>query len=609
MNASDSDSSRQPKPPAWEHCGYGADAVDPVGCRGIRVRNNTACLAHLSDHKRAAYLQLLSAQSPGADVNHRSTHFTESLLQDLIMAVRDPNTGEPAFGEAEFSEATFSDAAVFSGTRFTGIARFIGASFERKAEFDKAKFTRDASFSGATFAHRAWFNDATFTGRAIFGSIDLIDEYTDIRRDRQFPSGPSTRPAKFLGDAWFDRATFDENAVFGGVTFADRLSFNSATFTKLPLLGPLVCTRKVDLSGVTFETPMTMEIAADQVRCVGTRWMGSADLRLRYAGVRLNNAAVLAPVAISAEPFPFYTLTGSLRVAMDESILGDDAGVSIHSLQRVDAAHLTLVGTDLTECLFYGAFHLDQLRLEGRCTFARPPVGFHRFWIFPYCWWSRRDTLIEEHYWRAQELGANNPRPPRGWQSRSRTGFRDRLIHAAQPKDLSAVYRQLRKAFEDSKNEPGATDFYYGEMEMRRCDRDETPTWERGLLWMYWLLSGYGLRASRALVCLLGAMALTVLALMAWGLPTHVPLPKATGTLTGSAITLNTTKPDLTINGELMTLSRADRATRVVMNSVVFRSSGQNLTRVGTYIEMASRIFEPILLGLAVLAIRNRVKR
>ncbi|MFE7711868.1 hypothetical protein ACFU6I_40355 [Streptomyces sp. NPDC057486] len=45
------------------------------------------------------------------------------------------------------------------------------------------------------------------------------------------------------------------------------------------------------------------------------------------------------------------------------------------------------------------------------------------------------------------------------------------------------------------------------------------------------------------------------------------------------------------------------------LNSVVFRSSGQDLTTAGTYIEMASRVTEPVLLGLAVLAIRNRVKR
>jgi hypothetical protein len=44
-----------------------------------------------------------------------------------------------------------------------------------------------------------------------------------------------------------------------------------------------------------------------------------------------------------------------------------------------------------------------------------------------------------------------------------------------------------------------------------------------------------------------------------------------------------------------MTWARAERAARVVVNSVVFRSSGQNLTTVGTYIEMASRLLEPTL--------------
>jgi hypothetical protein len=46
-----------------------------------------------------------------------------------------------------------------------------------------------------------------------------------------------------------------------------------------------------------------------------------------------------------------------------------------------------------------------------------------------------------------------------------------------------------------------------------------------------------------------------------------------------------------------------------MLNSVVFRSTGQDLTTAGTYIEMVSRVSEPVLLGLAILAVRNRVKR
>jgi len=37
-----------------------------------------------------------------------------------------------------------------------------------------------------------------------------------------------------------------------------------------------------------------------------------------------------------------------------------------------------------------------------------------------------------------------------------------------EPKDLAQIYRDFRKGREDEKNEPGAADFYYDEMEMRR---------------------------------------------------------------------------------------------------------------------------------------------
>ncbi|MFE4722791.1 hypothetical protein ACFRLW_41750, partial [Streptomyces sp. NPDC056728] len=54
---------------------------------------------------------------------------------------------------------------------------------------------------------------------------------------------------------------------------------------------------------------------------------------------------------------------------------------------------------------------------------------------------------------------------------------------------------------------------------------------------------------------------------------------------------------------------RFDKALNATLNSVVFRSSGQELTTTGAYIEMASRVTEPVLLGLALLAVRNRIKR
>src|SRR5271154_4185370 len=79
------------------------------------------------------------------------------------------------------------------------------------------------------------------------------------------------------------------------------------------------------------------------------------------------------------------------------------------------------------------------------------------------------------------------------------------------PGQIAGLYRALRKGREDVKDEPGAADFYYGEMEMRRharplsdgkLDRHSAATSgggvERGILTAYWLVSAYGLRAARA---------------------------------------------------------------------------------------------------------------
>ncbi|MFF6903314.1 hypothetical protein [Streptomyces hydrogenans] len=283
------------------------------------------------------------------------------------------------------------------------------------------------------------------------------------------------------------------------------------------------------------------------------------------------------------------------------------------SVQGVDATHLVLTDTDLSDCLFSGAFHLDQLRLEGRTTLASTPTGWHRRGIAPVRW-TRRRTLAEEQHWRAQIAGqptapAGTLPDPRRW----RTGphHPDPAL-TPDPDDVAALYRQLRKAFEDGKNEPGAADFYYGECEMRRHDRTGTPTAERRLLWAYWLLSGYGLRAGRALGWLATAMLVTIMLLMAFGLPTSSPKQEATGTVPagGGTVTFIIDKQDpKNPAGDRFTSKRFDKALNVTLNSVVFRSSGQDLTTTGTYIEMTSRILEPALLALAVLAVRGRIKR
>ncbi|WP_326673473.1 pentapeptide repeat-containing protein [Streptomyces canus] len=676
----------------------------PAGCPGTRVPGHPECLAHLPDAARAAYLASLA---PGADLDHRHTSFTSSLLDALLDALRDPATGRPRLGHAQFVWATFEGVARFEWATFEGVAWFQSATFKNEAGFESATFKNEAGFESATFKNEAgfesatferdagfqsttfkndarfqsttfksdarfelttfegnaWFQSATFESEAGFGSAtfesaakfesatfknfagfesttfesaasfqsatfknDARFESTNFERDAWFESATFERDASFQSatfkndarfgsatferaagfqsatfknDARFESATFKNDARFESATFKSGASFKTATFERADRLGPLVCAGQVNVSGAVFGAPVTLSIAAHRLECRRTRWSSTAEVRLRYATVDFAHAVFEYPLTIATESEPFILTDGQ---QMAETLLtgAPDAGVRMASLRGVDAAHLVLADIDLSGCLFNGTVHLDQVRLEGTCSFDTVPPGT-RWRAGRPVRFTERCVLAEEHHWRARQPGA-----VRGWnvavRGAGQTG----------PAQLAPVYRALRKAFEDGKNEPGAADFYYGEMEMRRHDRTGTARAERGLLHGYWMLSGYGLRASRALGWLAAAMLVTIVLLMGFGLPKDDPKQEATGTVPpgGGRVTFEIGKGDPhNPTGNWFTGERFEKALNVTLNSVVFRSADQDLTTAGTYIEMTSRLTEPILLGLAALAVRNRVKR
>lgn len=517
-------------------------------------------------------------------------------------------------GSADFEDVTFSAGSDFDRATFLERARFDAVKFSAAAIFNRVTFHRDVSFQSSTFSNQAWFADAKFNNSACFAEVSFSapavfngTEFNGVAdfSDTIFSDNADFNDTVFSQTANFQHVTFSADTRFMDARFSGTARFANSTFTTAGELGPIVCQETLDLSGALFVAPVTIQAAATSVACVRTRWDSTATLRLRHAAVDLTDAVVTQPIAVAAHPAPF---NGS-RYALAEPDLTGDGSVRIMSVRGVDAAHLVLTNTDLTDCRFFGAFHLDQIRLDGETLFARTPPGFDIRRGVPLRW-TDRQALAEEHHWRA--LPQHRAPLRSGWTSAPL------LAPAAGtpgPRALAALYRQLRKAFEDGKDEPGAADFYYAEMEMRRLDRRRPRNRaERALLTGYWALSGYGLRALPAL-CWLGlAMTATVLALVMWGLPTNDLHPRTTGTLpaAGHTLTLATDTPHPAVTGSAdsrFTRHRVSKATRVAVNSVVFRSSGQDLTATGEDIEMASRFFEPLLLAFAALAIRNRVKR
>ncbi|WP_246102730.1 pentapeptide repeat-containing protein [Streptomyces piniterrae] len=481
----------------------------------------------------------MSGLQPGMDIDLRGTELSTALVESLLTSLRDPATWQPRLGDA-----------LFAGAEFVGQAPFRRVEF-RRASFDGAVFRDGAHFTGAVFAgapgsaRALSFKDARFHGDANFAGAVLAD-------------GALFSGTAFTGKANFDYAEFGGSALFHGARFAEGPWFMEARgisflgLTEAVITEPTVSqisAERIDWTAARFEAAVTLKVEAARM-----------DFSRAVFAERCTIASMEHHVADAGIPAIPSQRTSSLRP-------------SVISLAGVDASMVLLFDVDLAECSFAGAHNLDQLQIEGSCTFAFPPRNRR---------WARRNVIAEEARWR-------------GWQTNGAP---------AKPAALAHTYRQLRKAREDAKDEPGAADFYYGEMEMRRQSQGWS-TGERWLLQAYWLLSGYGLRASRALGWLAAAMMMTIVLMMGFGIPDEPgrPYPASSGVIG---------KQDPRIQREFtdrFTSDRAAKAADIVINSVVFRSSGQGLTTIGRYIEMASRFTEPILLGLAALAIRGRVKR
>lgn len=611
-----------PVPPTveWTQCSRTTESSDTASrCRGEAVEPYLECLSHLSDHDRARHLNSIHERR---EVRYRGTTIDSDLFRHVTAVLGDGHTrayfwfcrftgevlrptetfrsyvsfadaefegtayfdGVTFLQDVEFTAARFKDSAVFEGAKFQS-ATFDGVEFQEWATFENATFTEDAFFNQAHF-DKAAFDDAQFLDGAFFEGAEFSGEVSFLRT--KFQIAGMFQGAAFDDTVRFSESKFPKAADFRDATFKGDAIFDSAQFKETSTFGPIRCTGLLDLTRVRFDHPVLLQLDAGNLQLRQAVFSAHASAQVTRAKIDMTHAVLNQPVDIIGTPLELDFATAAIRPI-----------ASLTSLRGVDCAMLTVSSISLANCTFSGALHLDQLRLEGAWNFRQSPRGWCNVPPFHH---TRRQVIEEE---RRRRSNSGRMSSIRLWGSAP--------IDRSTPRydTLAIIYRQLRKSREDTKDEPGAADFYYGEMEMRRLSR-KWSTSERWLLQLYWLLSGYGLRASRALGWLALAMLTTVILMMGFGLPQDSPKQNAVGTVppSGGKATFEIDKEDpQNPTGKRFTSERFGKSLKVTLNSVVFRSSGQDLTNTGDYIEMVSRFSEPVLLGLAALAIRGRVKR
>jgi uncharacterized protein YjbI with pentapeptide repeats len=233
-------------------------------------------------------------------------------------------------------------------------------------------------------------------------------------------------------------------------------------------------------------------------------------------------------------------------------------------LNRTNVEQMVLSGLDLRYAVFRDVSNLDKLRVQGAPWFHRAPRRFG----------TGRQVLQDEVILRD---AAGEKR----WRPLLRPGAD---VAGSTAADVAAVYRSLRKSREDAKDEPGGADFYYGEMEMRRRTVG-VFTVENSLLAAYAWTSGYALRAWRAVAALIGVLILGGILLDRYGYED------------GGAVADE--RADGVIEQSLLLMQVAVALTRMP----------PDLTMSGEAVVVAVRLVVPVLLALALLAIRNRVRR
>jgi uncharacterized protein YjbI with pentapeptide repeats len=553
------------------------------GCQGAQLHDLEHCFAHAYKiHPDTALWNQL--HNEGAIDLHGVSIDAELVEHILSTAQRDGRNR--ALLHIDFSGSIFSEAAAFestvftvgtsfAGAKFIGAATFTRCTFHDSVSFVRTDFRDQADFGGTTFREEADFTGAVFAGKTDFSTI------------------------AFRGDTIYTGATFFEETAFGHTRFGKRATFIAARFKSDVWFDYTQFTGSIlDLELVSFERPVSMNVGTEQFSCRWTRFTHGAEIAIKRAQIILDGAAFGAP----------SILTGSVNRRSEGAPTNygpqQQSLPRLLSLRQADLSNLVLSNFDLRACLFSGAHNLDKLRFEGTIYFADTPRGLQKGRTFPFIWWwTRRRTISEEQEWRKRQRRGMNWYPPE---------CRSRVAHPGQhldPPGISQVYRDLRRSYEDQKYEPGAADFYYGEMEMRR--RSAKPLSGEGfVIWLYWVFSGYALRASRALFALLTLLVLATVLIANFGLPSRPARePEA-----NNEINIRNNQPSNVVDATSTPvhqpfLTRLGTAWWVALEGAVFRSSNQQLTPAGQHIQTLVRLFGPILLGLALLSVRGRVKR
>jgi uncharacterized protein YjbI with pentapeptide repeats len=525
------------------------------GCLGSAIGADECCFVHTSNadtHLR----EVLSGQKA---LDLRGTEIGADVWGDVLSAVLDSS--------GTISAAILCDGAIFTskltltGLTFQGGMDFTGTIFRNGCEADTCSF-QDLHIRYASFVHgNGYFHDCEIERLfADFCNTEYQINFIKCNFSEEVSARGVQKDFRMI-DCHLDKScdlsyAHTEALMLNGTTFNGDLKLDGVLAKVLycwnmelstsSSLGLIEVSDLADFSDAHFKRSVRLLVSGTTLRLARSWFEGGGRIECNKTKLDMGSLVADAPLLI---------------------IGADDA--ALQSLENVDCGHLRFSSLDFSDCYFYGCHNLQAITLESSVSLPDAPRP----------WRARRKCVADEILWRSSNARWRKAdwRTNRNTTARHFKNIAPITPAPSTPGEIAAVYRSLRNSVEGQSNQPGAADFYYGEMEMRRRDLT-TGRSDRLIVWAYWLVSGYSLRAIRSIFWLLCVFVAGGAIMHEVGLEkSHHSWPTAFISSAQSMI------PGLSISA--------------------------NLTRNGEVLQIMLMIIGPVLVGLSALALRNRVKR
>jgi uncharacterized protein YjbI with pentapeptide repeats len=413
--------------------------------------------------------------------------------QKSKLAQKDYDFGGAVFpdGTSDFEGFEFDAATNFDGATFFGAANFTRVQFSGvQTSFDGAQFSGNAThFEGAQFSGiDTFFQDAQFRAEEThFEEVDFSSAQRTYFSGAQFSSARTH----------FSKAQFSsERTSFRGAQFSgERTHFSESKFSG----------ERTYFEGTKFSGAWTDFLGAEFIS-KETHFEGA-----EFSGER----TIFRRAQFRAEETHFEEV--------DFSGEGTDFSSAEFSSERTDfsEAQFRAEETGFINTTFLNRVFFTSANFRNRVTFWGPEnavfdanaeprflhvridnpalLTFYKVFLRPH-WFHGLDVRkvdFTEVQWRGLPGGPS--------------GTLDEEINALKKQDIKSPYgllaqtcRRLSANAEENREYPLANEFYYWSMDTLRKEG-----WRRlGLIsTMYWLLCGYGVRARRAFLVLLGIWA------------------------------------------------------------------------------------------------------